>query len=252
MRCVYESSLYPDNCFLTLTYADSPVSLIPRDLTLFWKRLRKELGVKSLRYFACGEYGEKFSRPHYHACVFGWRPSDLVLYAIRDGIRLYKSDFLSEVWGEGFVTVGDVTFESAAYVARYVMKKVNLSDGSPTDLLDHYSVDYMGCDFVVHPEFVRMSRNPGIARDWYDTYKSDLEKDYLTLRGAKMRPPRYFDRLLHDSNPEELAARKLVRKSKALQHADDNSPARLSVKRQIHERTIDRLTRGFHYALPDM
>jgi len=253
MRCVYESSLYSDNCFLTLTYADSPVSLRPRDLVLFWKRLRKKLGVDSIRYFACGEYGEKLSRPHYHACVFGWRPADLVLHSVRDGVRLYKSDFLADVWGHGFVTVGDVTFESAAYVARYVMKKINLSDASPESLRDHYhAITEYGESIELHPEFVRMSRRPGIAREWYNQFHRDLEKDYLTMRGVKMRPPRFFDRILHESDPDTLAARKLVRKSKALQHADDNTPARLSVKRSIHERSINRLTRGLHHAIPSL
>ena len=131
MRCVYESSLHADNCFITLTYADNPITLRDKDLTNFWKRLRQKLGVKSLRYFACGEYGEQFSRPHYHACVFGWRPCDLELLSVRDSISLYKSRFLSDTWGLGHVTVGDVTFESAAYVARYVLKKVNFSQASP-------------------------------------------------------------------------------------------------------------------------
>lgn len=141
-RCVLEASLHSDNCFLTLTYADDklPVdggaghTLWPIHLVNFWKRLRRSLPpldrdefggfVGGLKYLACGEYGDKSGRPHYHACVFNYRPDDLVFYKNTPAGVLYTSPKLAKIWGLGFVTVGDVTASSSSYVARYVMKKV--------------------------------------------------------------------------------------------------------------------------------
>ena len=127
-RCVLEAKMHKDNCFVTLTYDDNHLpadyGLKKDDLTKFFKRLRFNTGAK-LRYYAAGEYGELYSRPHYHICIFGWRPDDLILYTVRNGVSLYMSETILKAWQyRGFVTVGDVTFESAAYVARYVTKKI--------------------------------------------------------------------------------------------------------------------------------
>lgn len=188
VRCVHEASLWSDNCFLTLTYDDVHLpaggSLVKKDLQDFWKRLRKAIYPAKLRYFACGEYGSQFERPHYHACVFGWSPSDKKLYTIRCGSRLYLSDIIAKCWPFGFHTIGDVSFDSAAYVARYVLKKIN---GDAAD--DHY------CDR--EPEYVVMSRKPGIAKDWILNFYSDVyPHDYVVIRdNIKCRPPRYYDQV---------------------------------------------------------
>lgn len=188
IRCVHEASLYKENCFLTLTYDDLHLpgngSLVKKDLQDFWKRLRKRIYPAKLRYFACGEYGSKFSRPHYHACVFGYWPSDARLYTIRCGSQLFISDTLRELWPYGFHTIGAVSFESAAYVARYVLKKIN------GDRADDY---YAGRD----PEYVVMSRRPGIAKDWILRYYDDVyPHDYIVIRdGIKCRPPKYYDQI---------------------------------------------------------
>ena len=85
-RCVMESKLHKENCFITLTYNDehlpSDLSLQKDDFTKFIKRLRKNTGDK-IRYYACGEYGDLYQRPHFHACLFGYRPDDLVLFSVR-------------------------------------------------------------------------------------------------------------------------------------------------------------------------
>ena len=77
------------------------------------KRLRKKYG-SGIRFFHCGEYGELNRRPHYHALLFGFRPSDLCLFKADNGNPLFTSDILSNLWPYGFVTVGNVTFDSAA------------------------------------------------------------------------------------------------------------------------------------------
>ena len=158
MRCHHEASLYQDNCFITLTYSDEH---LPSDKSLhvdhfqkFMKRLRKRFG-EGVRYYHCGEYGEKYMRPHYHACLFNFDFPDKKIWKENNGNRLYISESLSELWPFGFVTIGDVTFESAAYVARYIMKKVN------GDLAEsHYErVDWdTGEVYHLKPEYTTMSR----------------------------------------------------------------------------------------------
>lgn len=120
--------------FVTLTYKEVPDggSLVPRDLTLWFKRLRKHRGF---RYFAVGEYGDFSERPHYHAALFGFGVED--------------TDVVRETWGMGHVLVGDLTLASAAYVAGYVTKKMTGKDD--VRLNGRY------------PEFARMSLRPGIG-----------------------------------------------------------------------------------------
>lgn len=186
VRCVHEASLYKDNCFLTLTYDNAHLpkdnSLVKKHLQDFWKRLRFSISPAKLRYFACGEYGSQFERPHYHACVFGYSPEDKKLYTVRCGSRLYVSPLIGRLWPYGFHTIGDVTFDSAAYVARYVLKKVN------GDKADEY---YHGRE----PEYVVMSRKPGIAKDWILKYYDDVyPHDFVVIRdNIKCKPPKYYD-----------------------------------------------------------
>lgn len=187
-RCVLEAKMHEQNCFITLTYDDahlpSDYGLQKKDFTNFIKRLRKNTGAK-IRYYAAGEYGDLYSRPHYHACIFGWKPDDLVLYTVRNGINLYLSETLLKAWQyQGYVTVGDVTFESAAYVARYVTKKIT------GDRAEEY---YCGRQ----PEYTVMSRRPGIGAKFFEMYSTDIYgKDFLVIRDQiKCKPPKYFDRI---------------------------------------------------------
>lgn len=128
VRCVHESQMHKENCFITLTYAPEHLpadqSLHYRDFQLFMKRLRKRFSGKVIRFYMCGEYGENFGRPHFHACLFGHNFDDLTLWKVQNKQKLYRSKTLEELWPFGHSSVGTVTFESAAYVARYIMKKV--------------------------------------------------------------------------------------------------------------------------------
>ena len=135
LRCIHEAQLYENNCFLTLTYAPENIppygSLQLRDWQTFMKRYREKFSGITIRFFMCGEYGEnlehskngKLGHPHYHACIFNHDFSDKRIHSRRDGIDLYTSPTLSKLWPHGYSTIGDVTFDSAAYVARYVLKK---------------------------------------------------------------------------------------------------------------------------------
>jgi len=200
---------------------------VPRDLQLFWKRLRK---FYPARYLACGEYGERLGRPHYHAIVFGVRFEDLQPWRKSSaGFQLYRSRILELLWPHGSCEVGDVTFESAAYVARYAMKKQK--GRGATKLREIVDVT-TGEIFTREHEFLRMSLKPGIAAEWYEKFASDVYPDGVVVsRGGVVRKaPKFYDRRFKVENPDEyerLVARRLEAADK---HFDDNSPARLRVR----------------------
>jgi len=203
LRCLHESELYDRNCFITLTYDDDHISqnrsIDVREFQLFMKKLRKYFSGEKIRFFHCGEYGEKFGRPHYHACLFNFDFDDKVLHSIRNGFRLYVSDTLNHIWNKGQCMIGDVTFESAAYVARYIMKKI-----TGDRAVEHYDGR--------KPEYVTMSRRPGLGSDWFKKFKSDVyPSDFVVSRGVKMRPPKFYDTLFDLENPELLASLKRAR-----------------------------------------
>ena len=118
----------------------------------------------------CGEYGEKFTRPHYHACLFGLDFPDKELIKEEEGILLFSSVILEKIWGKGICSVGEMTFETAAYCARYIAKKVT---GDQAE--DHYTTTnpLTGDIIRLQEEYNTMSRRPGIAKDWYDKYTSE-------------------------------------------------------------------------------
>lgn len=236
MRCVHEAYGHDDNAFITLTYAPEHVppdgSLIKNHFQKFMKRLRKAISPKLVRFFHCGEYGENNKRPHYHACLFGYDFPDKILYTIRDECRLYRSPMLEKLWPFGFATVGDVTFESAAYVARYITKKIT------GDLAEKH---YQGRQ----PEYTTMSRRPGIGKLWYENFKGDVFPcDNVVIRGKVMKPPRYYDKQLELSDVQLFAKIKIDRKAKALQNAADNTTARLAVKETCKLAQFQQLKRG--------
>ena len=191
-----ENQMHEDGCFITLTYDDNNLpsmrTLVKKDLTDFFKRLRKSLGDVKVRYFAVGEYGERFKRPHYHIILFGTSfKEDRKLYKQRSN-PLYTSELLTRAWGKGFANFGAVSFESAAYCARYCLKKVNASK----EELDVACDIETGEVFSRIPEFCVMSRRPGIGSTWYDKYCDDVRRtDFVVARGRRMKSPRFFDKL---------------------------------------------------------
>lgn len=209
-RCFLEMQEHEESYFITLTYDDEhlPVNqyvdfetgvtgdvqtLQKRDWQLFMKRLRKSYKFNNkLRFFAAGEYGDRTYRPHYHAIIFGLHLDDLQLYQVTNQhFVLYNSPFLDVVWKNGFVVVAKATWETCAYTARYIMKK---QKGKAADVYDKYNFE---------PEFLLMSRMPGIGRSafdrdpysWFDTnyhsYGTDMGIVQISLC-------RYFKRLMSD------------------------------------------------------
>lgn len=207
VRCMHEASLHEENAFVTLTYDDEHLpmagSLDERAFPLFMKRLRKHISPRKVRYFYCGEYGEQMSRPHYHCILFGWWPSDSVHCGFRGDHRVYRSASLAKLWDAGFHEIGSVSFDSAAYVARYVTKKIR---GVAAE--SHYAaVDgETGEVFWRVPEFAQMSRRPGIGAGWFGKFEDELEPDgTVVVEGQEVPMPRYYRKLMKDVSPEAAA-----------------------------------------------
>lgn len=234
-RCTHEASLYQNNCFLTLTYSDK---FLPKDYSvdydapvLFMKRLRKKFG-DGIRSFGCAEYGEELSRPHYHLCVFNHDFYDKKLWKKSRENPLFRSADLEELWPFGHSTIGALTFESAAYVARYVTKKATgkMAEG-------HYerTNPLTGEVHSVLPEkSICVSRRPGIASGWYERYGAFSQNhDFIVSRGAKIRPPKYYDRLFDQADPEAFKRIKEIRKARGEQTSQKLEKEDSEIKREF-------------------
>lgn len=233
-RCMLEMQYHKQSWFVTLTYDNDHLplnecineetgeynenaTLVKKDLQDFMKRLRRAYEYQGhdnkLRFFACGEYGSKTFRPHYHIIVFGLEldPDDLTFYKRNlQGDIIYNSNLISKCWKKGFSVVGDVTWQSCAYVARYIMKK---HLGKESEFYDNYNIV---------PEFINMSRKPGIARQYYDDHKDELfNDDFVTVPthqgSVKVYPPPYFEKLFEIDFPDDdVCERKEKRKQAAI------------------------------------
>jgi hypothetical protein len=169
------------------------------------KRLRHKHRGEKIRFFHCGEYGETLGRPHYHAIIFGYDFRNKDSYIIGEGsnYQIKGSEELEELWPFGFHAIGDVNFESAAYVARYIVKKI-----TGEKALEHYcDIDKETGEILRErkPEYTTMSRRPGIASDWIKKYHTDVyPSDEVIVRGKEVKPPRYYDRQYELINEEAM------------------------------------------------
>lgn len=240
-RCMLELQYHDSSYFVTLTYneehvprsyygspdsgeANPSLTLSKRDFQLFMKRLRKAFPDDKIRFFMCGEYGPTTFRPHYHAILFGLHLNDLVPFSKSEqGFVYYTSESLQRCWSVrpgkdsatplanfdpiGHILVANVTWETCAYTARYITKKLTGPAAS------FYS------DFNIEPPFTLMSRKPGIARQYYDDHPDLYEFEYINVKtetgGRKFRPPKYFDKLYDIDYPEASAALKETRRKMA-------------------------------------
>lgn len=186
LRMLHEASLHVNNCMITLTYAETDGDLHKDHFQKFMKRLRKRIAPIKVRYFACGEYGGKNNRPHYHVILFGWIPEDIerVKYT-----NYYSSKFLADVWGYGFVSLSDITYENLIYCAKYLTK---------LDTRYHF----------VKP-FTVMSRKPGIG---YGYVNPDLlNHSVIYDTGKRFGVPKYYYKVLEKQgyNLDIVKSRKL-------------------------------------------
>lgn len=251
-RAYAESQMHDENCFLTLTYSPENVpldnSVDHRHWQLFAKRLRK--GVGSFRFFMCGEYGEQFSRPHYHALLFGYRPDDMrQSNSMYSKYALFESEYLSRLWGKGFVSVGEVTMQSARYCASYVTKRMSEENWKRSELA--YHVDQYGEIHERRQPYCKMSLKPGLGSSWLAAYRSDIyNNDSVVLHGGqRVKVPRYFDDLMAEFDCDELEASKLRRTKLAERFIENNSRARLEVREKCAEAKLKHTREVKGYAL---
>lgn len=248
VRCVHEASLHKFNSFITLTY--SPEHLPPhgflskRDFQLFFKRFRKAVAPLRVRFFACGEYGSKLLRPHYHAIIFGYDfSSDRYFWrSSKSGDALFRSPLLETLWPYGHSEIGSVSWQSASYVARYVFKKVN---GDRAEA--HYERICPDTGQVVSlpPEFVLMSRRPGIGYDWFQNYGlTDVyPHDRVIWRGKEFRPPKYYDKLLKAVSPAVYDEVLGTRQEFISSSLDNSTRERLNVREAVKQASLSKLIR---------
>ena len=186
-----------------------------------------------------GEYGENFGRPHYHACIFGLDFHDKKLWKrTSSGSLIYRSSDLEALWPFGYSSIGDVNFESAAYVARYIMKKQTNKQ--------HYQYSDLETGEIIQmtPEFNKMSLKPAIGLNWYKKFKTDVyPHDYVVLRGKKLKPPKYYDNLYKRENPYEMEQLLALRETGAKLNHADNTYERLAVKEQVTQAKLRKLKR---------
>nr|WAE43459.1 MAG: replication initiator protein [Microviridae sp.] len=238
IRCVFEASLHQNNCFITLTYSDNKIPInnsLPKvDFILFIKKLRKKYGQK-IKFYMAGEYGKDNLRPHYHACIFNHDFMDKQLWKIKNNVKIYTSEQLNKMWGKGYTTVGEVNFESAAYIARYCCKE------SPQH---HQEIGKRNLE----PEYNNMSRRPGVASDWFDKYKNDIiNTNSITLKnGVKIKIPRFFNNRIEKLDLERYKQMKKERREKI--KPSESTYERLSVKEEIQFIRHRQLTREYENA----
>lgn len=211
--------MHEENSFVTLTYKDEELpehgSLVKKDLQDFMKRLRFSLGGKKVRYYACGEYGEKNDRPHYHVLLFGHMPGSRERLPTRGTHTLWRSGEVAEVWDKGLHGIGEVTMESASYVAGYVMKKAG-----QVGKRKRYTMEpTTGEVHEIEPEFSTMSRGRGEDRglgfSWWRKYGEEVERlESVRVMGREVQPPRYYDQLLRERDDAAWQHMKLVRERK--------------------------------------
>ena len=275
-RCMHEAKCHTHNAWLTLTYADEHLPsryntgiLHPRtNQTIysgslhkahpqkFLRALRKALGRgkyqhafhrsalitpgAGVRYYYAGEYGELYGRPHYHLCLFGIDLADKLLdRTTSTGYKLYTSPTLEKLWPYGTHQLGELTWESAAYTARYVMKKIN---GEKKE--KHYEkLDTETGEIIkLIPEYCDMSRRPGIAQPWFEKYLTDVyPHDRIIIRGHKRKPPRYYDKKYEQKYPDLMKQIKFERAVITDQRYDNNLTERLRAEEKITERKTQSL-----------
>lgn len=238
-RCVLESLLYKSNWFVTLTYDPKEIptlrtdtgeiyrggvqevrdgkvlvanTLFHDDVQKFLKRLRRQLEYNNepeIRYYMCGEYGSTTQRPHYHMIIYNLSVPDLKFYKLNQLHQPYfQSEWLENLWGHGFITLGEVNWNTCAYVARYIMKKMK---GSGAE--EYYK------SIGKTPEYTRMSLKPGIGAQYYELNRDQIYKfDQIIIPGKqakKVQPSKYFDKLYDIDNPERMQEIKRAREKNA-------------------------------------
>ncbi len=233
--------MHDENSFITLTYNNENLpyggTLIKKHLTDFFKRLRKQHEPKKLRYFACGEYGDKMDRPHYHALLFGKHFDDYQTFVNEEGKQYKTSPSLEITWPHGFNTIGEITFQSAAYCAKYTTKK---RTGHIANTHYERLIEETGETIMLEPEYGVMSRGgktgKGLGYEWYQKYKTDLfPRDECIVDGRIMKPPKYYTKIYEKEEPEQWNKIKQDRRRFSDKHEQDNTSQRLGQRETVKQ-----------------
>lgn len=215
LRMMHEAKFSSSSYFVTLTYRPEALPLYGNlnydHLEKFWKKARHEFafdGTK-LGYFACGEYGDKSLRPHYHFAGFDWNITDLRLFKETDHGPYFLSDHLADVWGHGNVIVAQLDWMTAAYCARYVTKKMR---GKNLRFLPDECADPVTGE-VPSFKVERAFQSQGIGLRWYEANADEVwNLDGCLYNNQYMvTPPRYYFKQLEKHDPERAAIVKLKR-----------------------------------------
>ena len=205
VRLMKEVQTAKKACFITLTYTDDNLvygkipTLYHPHFIEFRDRLRAYLRYHygkdfKIKYYMCGEYGSQNFRPHYHAIITGFDFPDKVLEYETNGYPHYQSELLTKLWRKGRTEVCDACFDTCAYVARYITKKVN---GSEADTYyDGFQPEYSTCSKGISYEWFKKFKN--------DIYNTDVMVIYRKGQPFRIRPPRYFDFKLSQEDPALL------------------------------------------------
>lgn len=232
IRLNHETQLHSHAWFLTLTYNEDTIpehgSLDPQHLRAFFKSLRKNYPAGSISYFACGEYGTRTQRPHYHALLFGSHFLDKYLHRTGNSHVAWRADSLESHWELGHSEFSAVTPASIAYVAGYVQKKLTTKQAPDQNL----RVDPASGELhQVAPQFNRMSLRPAIGKRWIEKFwKEVYPKDRVVFNGGLYPPPRYYDKWMDEHQPEIMADVRYTRD----QEATYLEPEKLAAKEKIH------------------
>ncbi|QCQ84698.1 replication initiator protein [Blackfly microvirus SF02] len=252
IRLTHERREHDLAIFVTLTYNDQHLprdgGLVKKHMQTFFKRLRSYIEYTTpdnpkIKYFMCGEYGGKTLRPHYHAIIFGMDFADKRFHKNnKQGDKLYTSKKLDELWGMGHCNIGDVTYQSVGYVARYNLKKVN-----GVNKHEHYKGVNRDTGEIVSiiPEFIAASQGLGLAH--FERHHQQMYmRDSVVIQGKEAPVPKYYDVKLKQVNEEWLAEIKAKRLEKAMAAAADNTRERLKVREEIKTAQVSKLTRDLH------
>lgn len=237
VRIMHERAMHESSWFLTLTYNEDEIpefgSLRPPHLAAFFKAIRRDGAQGPISYYACGEYGDRTQRPHYHAALFGCDFIDRDHLRNAGGHPVWRSDDLEDYWGRGNCEFGTLTHASAAYIAGYVRKKVS-KKVNPDNYL---RVDPDTGELVqLEGEFARMSLRPAIGRRWIEKYWRDVyPRDFVVVEGHEMKPPRYYDKWMEREQPHMF----LDVLEKRHEEQEDMPPDKLKAREKIHHSRVE-------------
>lgn len=238
VRCMHENQMHEVSSFVTLTYDHRYLPLFGSlhypDFQSFMKRLNyyhQRDNEQNVRFYMSGEYGEDGGRPHYHALLFGCAFIDQKRHKKnKEGQWLFVSDTLDRIWGMGQCLIGAVTWQSAAYCARYVMDKVigDRAEAAYRVVLDDGEI------FWREPEFNHMSLRPGIGATWLDRYSADVyPSGQVSINGVRAKAPRYYDLRFAKVQPDIVESVQEKRQVRAREKFEDNTDARLKAKERV-------------------